>query len=73
MAELEKDKLPNVESAPAESVIDRSTRISRQIVKDEAEERELKTARLRNERLEKEADGSQSESEASSQAIRGKT
>lgn len=56
MARLTKKTLSNTDKLRGETVIDRSTRISRQILEDEAEQRELKTSRLRKARLEKEAE-----------------
>ncbi|MDQ2091745.1 hypothetical protein [Marimonas arenosa] len=56
MAKLTKDMLFKADKPRAETLIDRTTRAARQILKDEAEQRELKTARLRKARLAKEAD-----------------
>ena len=72
MAKLTKKRLSNADKLRAETVIDRSTRIARQILKDEAEQRELKTARLRKARLEKEADSSMSEVKTTSQRTNDK-
>lgn len=73
MVKLKTNKLPDADNLRAETVIDRSTRISRQILKDEVEQRELKTARLRRERLEKEAGLSSNEPESNPQGERKKT
>ena len=55
MAKITKDTLFTAGKPRAESLIDRTTRAAREIVEDEAEQRELKTARLRKARLEREA------------------
>lgn len=73
MAKLTKNKISNADNLRAETAIDRSTRISRQILEDEAELLELKTARLRKARLEKEAGSSRNEPEATSQGTREKS
>lgn len=55
MAKLNKHSLFKADKPRAETLIDRTTRAAREIVEDEVEQRELKTARLRKARLEREA------------------
>lgn len=72
MKKFEKNMSPNAKKAPAESVIERSTRISRQIIEDEGEQRKLKTERLRKSRLKKETGPLTDELDDNSQAKRKK-
>lgn len=55
MAKLTKNTLFKTDKPRAETLIDRTTRAAREILEGEAEQRELKTARLRKARLEREA------------------
>ncbi|WP_288940146.1 hypothetical protein [uncultured Roseovarius sp.] len=55
MAKLTKHSLFKEDKPRAETLIDRTTRAAREIVEDEAEQRELKTSLLRKARLEREA------------------
>lgn len=56
MAKLTKDTLFKAAKPRAETLIDRTTRAAKQILEDEAEQRERKTARLRKARLERTGD-----------------
>lgn len=58
MTKSKKSKMSKADDFRAETVIDRSTRISRQILKDEAEQHDLKKERLRKARLERDAGNS---------------
>ncbi|WP_137702416.1 hypothetical protein [Marimonas lutisalis] len=73
MKKLTKNKSSKAENLRAETVIDRSTRVSKQILQDEAEQRELKTERLRKARLEKESGFSGKEPKATSKGMHGKS
>lgn len=55
MAKLTKVSAFKELGAKPESAMDRTTRVVRRIVDEEAEQRQAKTARLRNDRLEREA------------------
>ena len=55
MAKLTKKNVFNVYDAKPEDKMDKTTRVVRRMVDDDAEERQAKTTRLRNARLEKEA------------------
>ncbi|CUH65507.1 hypothetical protein TG4357_01903 [Thalassovita gelatinovora] len=55
MAKITKDTLFKAEKPRAETLIDKTTRAAWEILDDEAEKRETKTARLRKARLEREA------------------
>lgn len=55
MAKLTKINAFKELGAKPESAMDRTTRVVRRIVDEEAEKRQEKTARLRNDRLEREA------------------
>jgi hypothetical protein len=70
MAKLTKHSLFKEDKPRAETLIDRTTRAAREIVEDEAEQRDLKTARLRKARLEREANTSAKAPEAKSKGVR---
>lgn len=55
MTNLTKNNLFKVYASKPETPLDKTTRVVRQMVDDEAEQRQTKIARLRNARLEKEA------------------
>ncbi|MBR9651543.1 hypothetical protein [Thalassovita aquimarina] len=55
MAKLTKDTLFKAGKPRAETTMDKTSRAVREILDDEAEQRETKTARLRKARLEREA------------------
>ncbi|WP_323786441.1 hypothetical protein [Thalassovita sp.] len=55
MAKLTKANLFKAEKPRAETLIDKTTRAAWEILDDESEKRETKTARLRKARLEREA------------------
>jgi hypothetical protein len=55
MAKLNKDNLFKATTPRAETVMDKTTRIVRDILDTETEKREAKTRRLRKNRLEREA------------------
>ena len=55
MAKLTKKNVFKAYDAKPEDKMDKTTRVVRRIVDDDAEERQAKTTRLRNARLEKEA------------------
>lgn len=70
MAKLTKHSLFKEGKPRAETLIDRTTRAAREIVEDELEQRELKTARLRKARLEREANTPAKAPEAKSKGAR---
>ena len=55
MTKLSKDKLFKAYDAKPETAMDKTTRVVRQMVDEEAEKRDAKNARLRKARLEREA------------------
>lgn len=55
MAKSTKTSLPKVQTAAAETPMDKTTRIVRKMVEEEAEQRHAKNDRLRNARLERDA------------------
>jgi hypothetical protein len=55
MAKLNKDTLFKAPQSKAETVMDKTTRIVREMLDTETEQREAKTQRLRKTRLEREA------------------
>lgn len=55
MAKLAKTNLFTSAAAPKETALDKTTRIFRRMNEEDAEERHLKTARLRSDRFKKEA------------------
>ncbi len=55
MAKLTKTNLFKAQGPKVETPIDKTTRIVRKMVKEEAEQRQAKNDRLRNARLEREA------------------
>ena len=55
MAKLNKDTLFKAPQSKAETVMDKTTRIVREMIDTETEQREAKTQRLRKTRLEREA------------------
>lgn len=55
MAKLKKTSLFKTEAPKAETQMDKTTRIVRKMVEEEAEQRQAKNDRLRNARLEREA------------------
>jgi len=73
MAKLSKHLLFNADKPSAETLIDRTTRAAREIVEDEAAQRELKTARLRKARLEREANTAHGAPKATSKEARKKS
>ncbi|MCD9147357.1 hypothetical protein [Pseudophaeobacter flagellatus] len=56
MANLAKTTVFTSNTPPKETLLDKTTRIVRRITEDEAEIRHQKTVRLRNARIESEAD-----------------
>jgi hypothetical protein len=55
MAKLTKDTVFKTSTPVSETAMDKTTRIVREIMDNEAEQRQVKMARLRNARLEREA------------------
>ena len=55
MTKLTKDNLFKVYDSKPETLIDKTSRVVRQIVDEETEHRQAKNSRLRNARLEREA------------------
>lgn len=55
MAELTRNTISKASGTAAETNLDKTTRIVREITEDEAGKRQIKTARLRTARLEREA------------------
>lgn len=55
MAKLTKTSVFKAQGAKVETAMEKTTRIARKLVEDEAEERQVKMARLRKARLEREA------------------
>nr|WP_319948620.1 hypothetical protein [uncultured Shimia sp.] len=55
MAKLKKLGVPKTQAPKAETQMDKTTRIVRKMVEEEAELRQIKNDRLRNARLEREA------------------
>lgn len=55
MAKLTKSSIFKAEAPKPETAMDKTTRVVRQIVDDDAEKRQMKIARLRKARLEREA------------------
>lgn len=55
MTKLTKNTLFNVYDSKPETPMDKTTRVVRQMVDEEAEQRQAKNSRLRNARLEREA------------------
>lgn len=56
MSKLEKKNASKARGSYAETLMDKTTRVARKMVEEEAEERQAKNDRLRNARLEREAD-----------------
>lgn len=55
MSKLTKDTIFKTSKSVAETNLDKTTRIVREITEDEAEKRQIKTTRLRTARLERQA------------------
>jgi len=55
LTKLTKNNLFKVHVSKQESAMDKTTRVVRQMVDEEAEQRQVKNSRLRNARLEREA------------------
>ena len=55
MAKLTKTSVFKAYDSKPETAMDKTTRIARKLVDEEAEQRQVKTTRLRNARLEREA------------------
>lgn len=55
MAKLKKPSLPTAQGVKAETPMEKTTRVVRKMVEDEAEQRQAKINRLRTARLEREA------------------
>jgi len=72
MAKLTKNTLFKADKPRAETLIDRTTRAAKEILEDEAEQRELKTARLRKARLEREANTPNDVRKATSKGVQPK-